>query len=242
MLRRGLAAATRRLPPATRPLPPKKSKENSQIGGSNENNASLGSLSSDFQPKIDKIKTKIYDKIHRFIKVILKLARNVGYDDELRIKLGNGKYLEKSNIIDLLTHAMSIGKVLYGENEFIELLSHANIDPELIINENVKLKLIQYNNKSQIKDNAENMDIEVNRQSNDNTVQPIKRKLDNDEDFEIPRKKRKTISVYDGDTITLPMKSNEIKSTTPSKKLSFNEGIEDEDIDKDNWIIPNQND
>src|SRR5882757_4029188 len=176
-------------------LIPKKSKENIQIGGSNENNASLGSLSSDFQPKIDKIKTKIYDKIHRFIKVILKLARNVGYDDELRIKLGNGKYLEKSNIIDLLTHAMSIGKVLYGENEFIELLYHANIDPELIINENVKLKLIQFNNKSQIKDNAENMDIEVNRQSIDNTVQPIKRKLDNDEDFEIPRKKRKTISV-----------------------------------------------
>ena len=113
--------------------------------------------------KSDKIKTKIYDKIHRFIKVILKLARNVGYDDELRIKLSNGKYLEKTNIIDLLTHAMSIGKVLYGENEFIELLSNSNIDPDLIINENVKLKLIQFKNKAKVIVDNTDMDIDKNK-------------------------------------------------------------------------------
>jgi hypothetical protein len=80
--------------------------------------------------------------------VILKLARKIGYDSDLRIKLKNGKYLEKSNIVDLLTHAMSVGKVLYGEQEFIDLLADSDVDPDLIINDNVRIKLLQHINKS----------------------------------------------------------------------------------------------
>src|SRR6266700_2832020 len=106
-------------------IPPK---DFEQYGGGNNENLSKGVLSSEVEEKKDPIKTKIYDKIHRFIKVILKLAKNVGYDSEFRIKLKNGKYLEKTNIVDLLTHAMSVGKVLYGENEFIELLATSDVD------------------------------------------------------------------------------------------------------------------
>ena len=98
--------------------------------------------------KTDKIKFKIYDKIHRFIKIILKLAKSESYDEGLRIKSRNGKFLEKSNIVDLLTHAMSAGKVLHGEEEFIGLLAECGVDPELILNENVKSKLEQYMNKN----------------------------------------------------------------------------------------------
>ena len=119
-----------------------------QYGGGDDSDQMNGSLSLPVEKPTDKIKSKIYDKIHRFIKVILKLARNVAYDEDLRVKLKNGKYLEKSNIVDLLTHAMSVGKVLYGEEEFIQLLAESDVDPELIINQNVKLKLIQFKNKN----------------------------------------------------------------------------------------------
>ena len=127
-------------------VPPENSKVE-QFGSGFENEES-GSLTTLVEKSTDKIKSKIYDKIHRFIKVILKLARTIGYDDDLRIKLRSGKYLEKSNIVNLLTHAMSAGKVLYGEDEFIELLADSGVDPNLIINENVRNKLIQFTNKN----------------------------------------------------------------------------------------------
>ena len=119
-------------------VPPEES-EVTQFGSGVETEES-GSLTTFVEKSTDKIKSKIYDKIHRFIKVILKLARTIGYDDDLRIKLRSGKYLEKSNIVDLLTHAMSAGKVLYGENEFVELLAECGVDPNLIINDNVRNK------------------------------------------------------------------------------------------------------
>ena len=117
-----------------------------QSGSGNEN-LDMVQTESEKNEKIDKIKFKIYDKIHRFIKVILKLAKLDSYDDLLRIKTKNGNYLDKSNIVDLLTHSMSAGKVLHGEEEFIALLARSGVDPELILNENVKSKLIGYSGR-----------------------------------------------------------------------------------------------
>lgn len=116
-----------------------------QTGGSNSEN-NEGVITTQVEIKKDKIKMKIYDKVHRFIKIIMRLAKNSGYDDDLHIKLRSGKYLERSNIVDLLTHAMSAGKVLYGENEFIDLLHFSGVDPDLIINDNVRIKLMQLHN------------------------------------------------------------------------------------------------
>ena len=115
----------------------------SQTGGSIE--ADSGSLAIDVgkTEKIDKIKFKIFDKIRRFCQVIMDLAENKSYDrNTLKIRKSDGSYLDKSNVVDLLIHAMSVGKVLYGEDEFIALLAKCNIDPDLIMNENVKTKLI----------------------------------------------------------------------------------------------------
>ena len=100
--------------------------------------------------KSDKVKLKIYDKIHRFIKVILRLAKYDSYDDEYRIKSENGDYVKRSNIVDLLTNSMSPGKILHGEEEFISLLARANVDPELLLNENIKSKLLNYQLKDMI--------------------------------------------------------------------------------------------
>ena len=69
-------------------VPPK------QMGGSIDEMrpADSGSLCIEVD-KVDKIKHKIYDKIHLFIKVILKLAKYEAYDaDSLRIKSKNGNF------------------------------------------------------------------------------------------------------------------------------------------------------
>ena len=129
-----------------------------QSGGSQEQTADSGSISVEVgkSEKFDKIKDKIYDKIHRFIKVIFKLAKHDSYDDEtLRIKSRNGGYIDQTNIVYLLTHAMSLGKVLHGEEEFIALLSSSGVDPELILNENVKSKLMRYRTQSYPSTNKE---------------------------------------------------------------------------------------
>lgn len=115
----------------------------SQTGGSDENS---GEISIPIE-KTDKIKLKIYDKIHRFIQLSLQLANHKAYDEQNRIKTESGNYLEKSNLVDLLTQAMSPGKVLHGEQEFIALLSRCNVDPDLILNDNMKSKLINMKTK-----------------------------------------------------------------------------------------------
>lgn len=127
-----------------------------QTGGSQEDNPDSGPISvNEVQTeKVDKIKFKISDKIHRFIKVILKLAKYQSYDDSLRIKSRSGNYLEQSNIVDLLTHAMAPGKVLHGEEEFIALLASCGVDPELILNENLKAKLIRFQSQGPSKSSA----------------------------------------------------------------------------------------
>lgn len=113
--------------------------------------------------KTKSAKTNILEKINKFVKVILMLARNFGYNEDFNIKLNNGKFLDRTNVIDLLDNAMSVGKVLYGESEFIELLFKSGVTPDMIINENIRYKLMKaYNNKAiSLKQNEEqNIDID----------------------------------------------------------------------------------
>ncbi len=201
-----------------------------QYGGGETSEENAGVLTSDVKNREDRIKTKIYDKIHRFIKVILKLARHVGYDNDLRIKLKNGKFLEKSNIVDLLTHAMSVGKVLYGENEFIELLADSDVDPELIINENVRSKLIHFKNKGKSKREEE---IILNERPRLN-----KRKRDASDDEDEIRyvktpKKPDAASSQQMDEVT-----NGSKKRKLNIDLDEDTDIDDSMIDSQRWDIP----
>ena len=102
---------------------------------------------------VDRIKHKIFDKLRRTFAIALKLAVVKGYDENFRIRSKSGTYLTDTDLLQLLTHAMSPGRVLHGEEEFIALLADSNVDPELLMNENVKSKLINYNNG--IKSNEE---------------------------------------------------------------------------------------
>ena len=54
----------------------------------------------------------------------------------------NGEYINDSNVISLINHAMSHRKLLIAQNEFVQLLYEAQIEPELIYNENIKAKLV----------------------------------------------------------------------------------------------------
>ena len=85
----------------------------------------------------------ILDKITKQLKIILKLAKVNGYDNNLRIKGSNNNYVDNSNIINLLNDAMITSKVLIGYNEFIKLLYESGVEPDLIINDNIKYQLMR---------------------------------------------------------------------------------------------------
>ena len=95
----------------------------------------------DVTPVKDSIKEKIYGKTHKIIELIYQLALIKGFDNQGRIIDKNGNVISNTSLTNLITHAMSAGKVLHGENDFIDLLKRANVNPDLILNENVKSKL-----------------------------------------------------------------------------------------------------
>ncbi len=234
-----------------------KSSFNQFGGGNNTNENPISTLVSKVEPKQDKIKTKIYDKLHKFVKVILKLARKFGYDDDLKIKLRDGKYLEKSNIVDLLTHAMSVSKVLYGENEFIELLHSAGVSPDLIINDNVRSKLIHLENKGKMpNDDINPMEVDITTEKRKiDRKRPRKNYEDTDEGNEETRakKRRMTGDLHEDIDVDSGTPTN-IPITKPSRNLkrklegktdedhtrSRYDEIEDDQIDSNLWEIPKE--
>lgn len=141
---------------------------------------------------INRRRGSMIDKIQRLLKIVLKIADIKGYDYMWRIKRTDGKTVDNSNIINLLLHAMSPGKLLVGEKEFIDLLYKANVDADLIINDNVKAKLTSlYENKNRLPTTtitkAEDEQVsEVNRKQ-DKLVTGIKRKQDEDNELSIKR-------------------------------------------------------
>ena len=231
-------------------VPPEQSGGSTNLNGEIDNNNS-GSVSipTEKPEKMDRIKFKIYDKIHRFIKVILKLAQSNSYDENLRIKTKSGSYLDKSNIVDLLTHAMSPGKFLHGEDEFVNLLADSNVDPELIMNQNLKIKLInQINNYGRMsRPRRSEVDPELNTETQD-----VRKILQ-------PRNKRsrKEVIVTSGDTpmeiyldrpkafkrkfFVSPEGEQDQSSDDESNKkprLDFeNDIVDDEMIDQAQWKI-----
>lgn len=185
------------------------------------------------QPMNDKVKSKIYDKLHRFLKIILKIAQYNGYDHELRIKLNDGNYMNKSNIVDLLTHAMSPGKILHGENEFVELLSNSGVDPELIMNDNIKVKLLKF---KQRETTPTQEPIVITKSNNESEIKTTP-------SYKIVNKKNKKrkIEVNDGDTIRInetkqeerPM-NKQINNKRKFESLS-DDNETDTEIDEEKW-------
>ena len=89
------------------------------------------------------------DKITRIMKIFLRLANIKGYDLIGRVRDSSGNFIKDSDIIALISHSLTHGKLLLGQNEFINLLFEAKIEPELIVNENVKSKLMSlYSDKN----------------------------------------------------------------------------------------------
>lgn len=188
--------------------------------------------------KVDRIKFKIYDKIHRFIKIILKIAQTDGYDDSLRIKTRDGNFLDKSNIVDLLTHAMSLGKVLHGEEDFIALMAKANVDPDLILNENVKSKLLQHKNQRQQTNLKKDSEI-ITRGNADNSKTT---EVTTEEPRPVRKGNKRFIVVNDDKEMELelsprrPKQSKEVSedhSKSVKRKLSEDSDEDEDDIDDD---------
>jgi len=82
-----------------------------------------------------------FQKVPMIMRTVFNLALINGYDKHMRIRNSKGEFVPNSNLMDLLNHAMSVGKKLENINEFIDLLAEAEVDPEWIINENVRQML-----------------------------------------------------------------------------------------------------
>ena len=89
------------------------------------------------------IRRHALDKQKKLLMVILQLAKNNAYSDELKIRLKNGSLLEPNQFINLLNYALSPGKALAGVDDFVEILFESKVTPEMLINENVKVLLRQ---------------------------------------------------------------------------------------------------
>ena len=126
------------------------------------------------------------DKLSRIMKIFLKLANIKGYDIIGRVRNGNGDFVNDSDIIALINHSLTHGKLLLGQNEFINLLFEAKIEPELIINENIKSKLLNlYTDKNE--NNIENLPVtnnveETSVDENPPVIKNRKRKIDSSDD------------------------------------------------------------
>lgn len=86
-------------------------------------------------------KFKVHQKLINTLQIVLKLAAIQAYDNGGRIQDRNGHFIPNSSIINLITHAMSPGKILVAEEEILTLLFKARVDPNLLLNENMRAKL-----------------------------------------------------------------------------------------------------
>ena len=119
------------------------------------------------------------DKLTRIMKIFLKLANIKGYDIIGRVRNSKGDFVQDSDIISLINHSLTHGKLLLGQNEFINLLFEANIEPDLIINENIKSKLLNlYSNKTDDSNENSSVPIIIDENKDESTTEiskPIKK-------------------------------------------------------------------
>ena len=166
----------------------------------------------------------IIDKLTRIMKMFLKLANIKGYDLIGRVRDSKGNFIKDSDIIALINHSLTHGKLLLGQNEFIHLLFEANIEPELIINENIKSKLTNlYSNKTE--DSNENLSvptvIDENKDESTPTVENSK---------PIKKAKKRKVADLNGELQNREIEE-EKNSGNKKRKLSW-EKIDSED---ENW-------
>lgn len=98
--------------------------------------------------KKNAIRARALDKATKSAKIISRLARVNGYNDEFEIKLRTGKYLNGSNLIVLLWHVLTPAREVQGLKEFTELLSDAGVLSDWIDNPNVRSTLAAMNGSS----------------------------------------------------------------------------------------------
>ena len=88
--------------------------------------------------KGNSIRKYAHERQRKMFSVILKLAAYGGYDTTGRIKLKDGTFMERSDIISLLMYSLSPGRSVKGITEFVDLLHAAGVHPDEVINLNVR--------------------------------------------------------------------------------------------------------
>lgn len=99
------------------------------------------------KPSGNVIRQRSLEKQRRLLRIIMHLAAVNGYNANDEIKLSNGKYMQGSDIVSLLTYALTPGRLVSGIKEFVELCHEAGVPETLIANESVKAMLARLNGK-----------------------------------------------------------------------------------------------
>lgn len=178
------------------------------------------------------------EKLNNIMKILLKLAKINAYDITGRVRDKNGVFLNDSDLISLINHAMTHGKLLLGQSEFIRLLHEANVEPNLIINENIRAKLLniysgnpdpddddyRYRKPSKPKSSKTEADANKKRdrkslkrkrsQSVEKFEDPVIKNITEEVEEEEPRKKRRIWETLDENTNEdMPLEENQSEST-----------------------------
>ena len=82
------------------------------------------------------------DRQSRILKIVLNLAKNDAFNENLNIKNDDGSFNEQTNISKLLNISQKNSRFPKGMTEFIEQLHLAKVDPEYIINQEIKQRLL----------------------------------------------------------------------------------------------------
>ena len=83
------------------------------------------------------------ERQRKMLNVVLRIATFGGYDEKGRIKSADGSFIDESDIVPLLSYALSPGRQVKGLDHFVNLLARAGVDPSDILNVNVRELLIK---------------------------------------------------------------------------------------------------
>ena len=83
------------------------------------------------------------ERQRKMLNVVLRIATFGGYDEKGRIKAADGSFIDESDIVPLLSYALSPGRHVKGLDHFVDLLARAGVDPSDILNVNVRELLIK---------------------------------------------------------------------------------------------------
>lgn len=171
------------------------------------------------RPKKDPI-----SRIHKILRLILKLAQVDAYDINFQIKSENGVPVPKSDVGRLTLQALSPGRVILGEEEFVRMLHKAGIYPDEIVNDQYKAKLSDLYNKYKRESYKEKEPIIT--EVKENNMPQLE-----------PAESQTFVTYRQPEKRSLPVEPEDNEENIPPKKVKSRESNSESYTYKPNWDV-----